>query len=78
MAEQAFKLSDRRDPFLLDTLAAAYAEVGRFGDARQTAQEAIDIALLTGHYDLVKDIKRRLELYKSNHPYRKDHSLAEN
>ena len=78
MAEQTCKLSGRRDPFLLDTLATAYAEAGRFGDARQIAQEAIDIALLTGQYDLVKDIKRRLELYRSSLPYREDRSLTEN
>ncbi len=36
-AERAAQLSDRRDPTILDTLAAAYAEAGRFPEAVETA-----------------------------------------
>jgi spermidine synthase len=71
LAERACELDGRRDPFLLDTLAAAYAEVGRFEEARLTALEAIDRAKLTGFDHLAEDIERRLRLYQSGRPYRK-------
>ena len=32
------------DPNMLDTLAAAYAEAGRFAEATQTAQRAVNMA----------------------------------
>ena len=38
LAERALRLSDGREPIILDTLAAAYAEAGRFPEAVQTAQ----------------------------------------
>jgi spermidine synthase len=69
LSEQACDLDGRRDPFLLDTLAAAYAEVGRFEEARLTALEAIDRARLTGFDQLARDIGRRLRLYQSKQPY---------
>ena len=44
MVQRAIKLSDVRRPELLDTLAAAFAEAGRFSEAVQTAKEAVDLA----------------------------------
>ena len=44
IAEQACRLSKRRVPMTLDTLAAAYAETGRFHEAVQAARAAIDLA----------------------------------
>ncbi len=37
LAQRAIKLSDGKNPVILDTLAAAYAEAGRFAEAVQTA-----------------------------------------
>jgi len=37
LAERARRLTDQQRPELLDTLAAAYAEAGRFREAVQTA-----------------------------------------
>jgi len=48
LAEHACSLTQRRDPNLLDTLAAAYAATGRFADAIPTAQEAHSLAAATG------------------------------
>jgi spermidine synthase len=78
MAEKAYRLSDGRDPFLLDTLAAAYAEEGRFNEAMETARRGMDMALRDGENGIAEEIKARLELYKSNRPYREDRSVAEN
>ena len=40
LAERACELTKRKNPGMLDTLAAAYAEAGRFADAVKTAKEA--------------------------------------
>ena len=78
MAEKAYRLSDGRDPFVLDTLAAAYAEEGRFIEAMEAARRGMDMALRSGENGIAEEIKERLELYKSNRPYREDSSLADN
>ena len=55
-------------PEFLDTLAAAYAEAGRFDDAIQ-----LQSALLAGLEDADKkhaDFARRLESYKNHQPWR--------
>jgi tetratricopeptide (TPR) repeat protein len=44
LAERACALTANRNPVLLTTLAAAYAEAGRFEEAIQTAQQAIKFA----------------------------------
>ncbi len=43
-AERAVWLSARRDPEILDTLAAAYAELGRLAEARAVLEEALGLA----------------------------------
>jgi spermidine synthase len=76
LAETACKISGYKDVFLLDTLAAAYAEAGRFEDARQTARQAFKLSLAAGYESLAEDIKHRLEMYNSNRPYREDGSFS--
>jgi len=44
LAEQALRISGGRIPILFRTLAAAYAESGRFSDAMQAAQQGIELA----------------------------------
>ena len=56
-------------PAMLDTLAAAYAEVGRFKDAVQTALAALELAKRVGQADQAQRIESRLELYRSGRPY---------
>lgn len=55
---------------LLDTMAAAYAEDGKFDKAIATAQQAAESASKLGDLDFVKKIERRLQLYKAGQPYR--------
>ena len=69
LAERACDLTGRREPNLLDTLAAAYAANGRFADAIRTAEEALKLAAATGPNRLTNEIQNRLELYKVGHPY---------
>jgi tetratricopeptide (TPR) repeat protein len=70
LAERARRLTGGRSPVLLDTLAAAYAETGRFADAVQTAGQAAALAARAGEKTLVERIRSRLELYSKGKPYR--------
>jgi len=68
----AADLTQRKDPSVLDTLAAAYAAAGQFDQAVHTAEEAL--ALLGDHAPaaLVDGIRQRLALYRESKPYREE------
>jgi tetratricopeptide (TPR) repeat protein len=70
LAERAVKVSADPDPVLLDTLAAAYAEVGRFPQAVQTAHQALDLATQQNVQPLVEGLKARIARYESKSPFR--------
>lgn len=53
----------------LDTLAAAYAEAGRFEEAIRTAEECLTRARETGDLDHVHNVEKRLQLYKTGHAF---------
>ena len=54
----------------LDTLAAAYAAVGRFEDAVEAAERALAIARRTDQDVLAGEISQRLDLFRQRKPYR--------
>jgi len=54
----------------LDTLAAAYAEVGRFADAVATARRAEAAARAAGSAELAGEIAARIALYERGRPFR--------
>jgi tetratricopeptide (TPR) repeat protein len=54
----------------LDTLAAAYAEAGRFPEAIAAAEKAVAAADAAGKPDLARAMAGRLALYRDGHPYR--------
>ena len=68
LAERAAELTNRRDPTILNTLAAAYAAAGQLERATLTAQTALMLALAAGNDDLANQIRRRLESYKQTKP----------
>ena len=70
LAEEACRLTNHARPDALDTLAAAYAELGRFSDAVAVATKALELAKGTGQTDYAADIARRLEAYSSRRPWR--------
>jgi tetratricopeptide (TPR) repeat protein len=70
LAEKACKLTENREHGLLDTLAAAYAELGRFDDAVKTQQEAIKLAQEADNQESVKIYEERLKLYEQRQPFR--------
>lgn len=58
------------NPALLDVLAAAYAEMGRFEEAEQTAARALHHAQEMGKNSVARGIEKRLELYREGRSYR--------
>lgn len=69
-AELACKMTKREDPTMLDTLAAAYAEAGRWDEANKTAEETIALAEKSGQKEMAASVNERATLYKSRQPYR--------
>jgi arylsulfatase A-like enzyme/Tfp pilus assembly protein PilF len=69
LAERAAELTGRRDPVVLDALAAAYAASGEWERATATADEAV-ARVAPGARDLAEDIGRRLSLYRRRMPFR--------
>ncbi len=72
LAEVAVALSGGREPRFLRTLAAAYAEIGRFSEAVAAAQHAATIARMQGKAGLATALEKDLMLYRGHLPLRKD------
>jgi protein O-mannosyl-transferase len=69
LAEQACQISGCRQSGVLDTLAAAYANAGRFEEAVKTGEEALSIAKAAGKNDLAHSIGARITLYQKGSPF---------
>jgi tetratricopeptide (TPR) repeat protein len=69
-ARRASELSWRRDPVILDTLAAAYAAAGDFDQAISTAEASLALLSGTQSKKRADAIRERLQLYKLGQPYR--------
>lgn len=70
LAERACQLTDYEKPQLICTLAAAYAEAGRFEDAVAAVQRAHKLALAFGQPALALQSQKLLQLFKAHKPYR--------
>jgi tetratricopeptide (TPR) repeat protein len=70
LAEKANELTSGGDAMVLDTLAAAYAEEGRFPLAVASAQRSLDLAVSKGDNATAGAIRSRMEFYKENKAYR--------
>ena len=75
LAEQALRISGDRIPIIFRTLAAAYAETGRFSEAIQTAQHGIELANNRGNPALASELQSSIYLYEGGKPLR-DPSLT--
>ena len=69
LAERVCEATGHKVPGFMDTLAAAYAEAGKFSKAVDTATKALALAE-PKQKSLAEQIRRRLELYKTGKPYR--------
>jgi tetratricopeptide (TPR) repeat protein len=69
LALKANALSGNTQPLVFDALGMACAETGRFEEAQQATQAAIDLATTAGMKKL-EPLQQRLELYKNHQPWR--------
>jgi protein O-mannosyl-transferase len=70
LATQADELSGRNNPSIVRTLAAAYAETGRFEEAIETARRALKLALAQKDVATANDARLDIDLYQLNLPRR--------
>ncbi len=70
LAGKANEETGGTNPKILRTLAAAYAETGRFPEAVSTAQKALALATIQSNAALIHDLQTELELYQTNIPCR--------
>lgn len=69
LAQRASEATHNQQPFVLGTLAAAYAEAGQFTNAVTTAKQARDLALAQNQKELAERNQELLQLYESGHAY---------
>ncbi len=70
LAERARDRSPEENAVLLDTLAAAYAEAGRFDEAVATCEKAIAIARGKGQEKDAQRFEQQLAFFREHHPFR--------
>lgn len=70
LAERANQLSGDNNPKILRTLAAAYAENGRFTEARVTAERGLQLANAQENPALANILEGDLARYRANAPVR--------
>jgi protein O-mannosyl-transferase len=68
LAQEASRLSGGANPMILHTLAAAYAETGRFREACDTARLAAKLALERKNDALAGRLEQEIGLYESRLP----------
>jgi peptidoglycan/LPS O-acetylase OafA/YrhL len=68
-AEDACQQTNYQIPVMVGTLAAAYAEAGRFDDAVATARKACRLASQAGDQALMQHNEELLALYLKHQPY---------
>jgi protein O-mannosyl-transferase len=70
LAQRAAELSGHTNALVLDSLAAAYAEAGRFAEAVETVGNAARIANAAGQTNLAVQLAERVKLYQAQRPLR--------
>ena len=70
LAERACELTHYGEPLFIGTLAAAYAEAGRFPEAVTTAEKAEQLATSNGLKAVAAENQQLLELYRAGKPCR--------
>jgi tetratricopeptide (TPR) repeat protein len=70
LAQRACELTRYQAPAPLETLAAAYAEAGRFDDALAIAERARQLALAAAQPELAERPMKMLKLFTGRQPYR--------
>ncbi|MHB8972264.1 MAG: tetratricopeptide repeat protein [Pirellulaceae bacterium] len=69
-AKRAVELSNGQEPVFLNTLAAAYAEVGQFDKALDTAEGALALATRQHNTALADTLRAAIQRYQAGSPLR--------
>jgi hypothetical protein len=64
MALEADKATGGNNPYILDTLAAAYAETGNYPEALKRARRAQGLAEKAGVKELTENLSKEIEFYQ--------------
>jgi tetratricopeptide (TPR) repeat protein len=70
LAKKGVQLTGDKNPLLLRTLAAAYAETGSYGMAAVTARRALDLAIEQKNDALAATLQKEIKLYEAGMPAR--------
>ena len=70
LAERACEITQYKRAVFIGTLAAAYAEAGRFSEAVSIAQKAHDLAVATGESECAAINLKLMEVYRANKAWR--------
>jgi len=76
LAEHACELTHDSEPLFVGTLAAAYAEAGRFPEAVATAEKAEQLATAAGQSAVAAKNRQLLGLYQAGKPYHESSPAA--
>lgn len=74
---EAAELTEFKEPHILSTLAAGYAEKGDFEQAIKWSTKAVELGRETEH-NQVEQLEEELESYKENKPWREKQETEEN
>jgi Tfp pilus assembly protein PilF len=69
LARQANELTGGENPTVLNTLAAAYAEAGRFAEALETARRALALAGAQSNTKLAGSLQYEMKFYQAGRPF---------
>jgi len=69
LAEEANEMTKGENPVILHTLAAAYAQAGRFPEAVETARQASRLAQAQSNPGLASQLQSELKLYSAGKPF---------
>jgi Flp pilus assembly protein TadD len=69
LAQEANALTGGENPVILHTLAAAFAEAGRFPDAVETARRALQLAEAQSNTRLAAALQSEMKLYQADSPF---------
>ena len=72
LAQDLAAKTGRRNPRVLDTLAAAYANMGDYAEAEKIARQARVMANASGISALAKNLTARMAFYQSRTPWRSE------
>lgn len=69
LAQKANRLSTGSNPVFLRALAAAYAENGRFSEAAETAERALQFSNKAARREITQALQNERDLYRAGLPY---------